>query len=280
MCFSTLDTSKVDSSILRVEHLTEPVASTQEEARRLLHAAPENRIPLAVIADEQVKGRGTNGRTWESGKGNLFLTMCIPMDTVPVLLTLLPLQIGVMVAQRVDRMLKEICHSDTTVSVKWPNDILLDDRKLAGILIESEIVGPTTWLLIGVGINVIVSPNLQGSPGKQIRAATSILEHCKRTEILPESTAAVLGLDLSDSLVRWTMDTSLDKHDKGAKVVKDWKSYAEFGKAYELRGEVQDENRGNHQGEVVISVDLQDDGQLLVRGEDGKERLLVADYLF
>ena len=61
------------------------------------------------------------------------------------------------------------------MSVKWPNVILLQNRKLAAILVESEIVGPTTWLLIGLGINVRVSPNLQGSPGKEIRAVTNIL---------------------------------------------------------------------------------------------------------
>ena len=82
MCFSTLDTTKVASSILRVEHLPEPVASTQEEARRFLHAASENHVPLAVIADGQGKGRGTNERAWESGKGILVLTICIPVYTV------------------------------------------------------------------------------------------------------------------------------------------------------------------------------------------------------
>ena len=135
-----------------------------EEARRFLHAAPENQIPLAVIADEQGKGRGTNERAWESRKGNLVLTICIPMNTVRF----------VDGATTPDR-----CHgcpkARAPVSVKWPNVILLENRKLAAILIESEIVGPTTWLLIGLGINAMASPNLQGSPGKEIRAATNSL---------------------------------------------------------------------------------------------------------
>ena len=56
--------------------------------------------------------------------------------------------------------------------------------------------------------------------------------------------------------------------------------FAEFGTVYQLRGDVQEEDAGRHQGEEVVTVDLHYDGQLRVRGQDGKERLLVADYMF
>lgn len=280
------------SPYLTFHHLKEPVASTQDEARRLLRErnnvdeASDNKC-LAVLADQQIQGRGTKGRNWEGGDrtGNLYLTVCVPMDRVPVVLTLLPLQVGVLVAQRVTRLL-QACQTKTSnhknvtqATVKWPNDVLVDDMKISGTLIENEILNGTSWLLVGVGVNVAFAPSLSKSPGMQVRGSTCVQDFCPGN-ILPQDTAAVLGLDLANSLVEWVVDREMTRSVKELMVIQDWKSFAEFGREYRMRGEVQDENAGTHKGETVVSVDIQYDGQLLVRGENGRERLLIADYMF
>lgn len=248
---------------------------------------------LAVIADSQLEGRGTQGRKWEGGGdrvGNLYLTVCIPYREIPVQMTLLPLQIAVLVAERAARVL-EACRLSSSrpkadsaqyespkVTVKWPNDVFINDGKLSGTLIESEIVQGTTWFLIGIGVNIAYAPDLAQSPGKSVRPATCLQEHCPE-QILPQTTAVAFGSDLVKGLVDWIQDKS-DKAQQEQIVIDRWKSFAEFGKKYEIRGDVDMEDSGKYVGETVTTVDIQNDGQLVVRGENGRQRLLIADYLF
>ncbi|GKY99588.1 hypothetical protein MPSEU_000913100 [Mayamaea pseudoterrestris] len=294
------------SHLIHWEHIKIPIQSTQDEARRLLHERaatvdvavdPQGDQPstlqpfLAVLADVQRQGRGTQGRHWEGGQGNetgnMYLTICIPYDEIPVQLTLLPLQIAVLIAERAKQML-DACdtmgddsHAKTPLSkvtVKWPNDVLIDDCKLSGTLIENEIVNNKTWFLIGIGVNVAFAPDLSQSPGRSIRPATCLQEHCRKS--LPSTAAAVLASDLAHALVDWVMDKAGDKQLREQKVIDRWKSFAEFGTRYVLRGDVENEENGSHSGEEVVTVDIQSDGQLRVQGENGCERLLIAEYLF
>jgi Biotin/lipoate A/B protein ligase family len=112
---------------ITIHHIKNRVVnSTQDEARRLLRETYEQQQQqqdqlqqadgatttttryLAVIADEQAQGRGTQGRAWEGGnrRGNLFITICVPMDEIPVKLTLLPLQIAVLIANQATKLLQ------------------------------------------------------------------------------------------------------------------------------------------------------------------------------
>ena len=297
----TCRVDNVSSENLIIHHFRDPVESTQDEARHLLlENKPSPNVPfLVAIADQQTSGRGTKGRTWEGGykTGNLFATICIPLEMIPVMPTLLPLQVAVLVAEETERALSN-CREGTLpegldearVRVKWPNDVLINERKLAGILIESETVGATTWLMVGIGTNIAFAPGLEDSPGKSARAATCIQEHCPTTKMedgksvtgkdQSKTGAYDFGVNLAQRLVEWITNVSLSKTQREREVVEKWKSFAEFGKTYELRGNVEEENEGAYQGEEVVSVGIQYDGQLLVRGQNGRDRLLVADYLF
>ena len=284
---------------MKIYHVKEPIASTQDEARRLLLQRNENTQPaddeqfIAVVADRQEAGRGTNGRTWESSAGNLYLTVGLPMTKIPVMLTMLPLQIAVLVAERAETILQHCGSSEESqpprVRVKWPNDVLLCDpkleydAKLSGTLIESVSVQNESWFLIGIGINVMHAPPLDKSPGKQIRPAVSLQSYCG--ENLPEHMALYLGTDLAYAVADWVITTnnnsSLSRTDANQAVLQAWKARAEFGKAYEIRSnDVGEEASDRYRGEQVIAVDIAPDGQLKIRGEDGKERLLVSDYFF
>ena len=126
----------------------ESVTSTQDEAHALAaQGAPHG---TAVAARIQSEGRGTRGRRWESGVGGLWLSVvCRPRGDVALAAT--GLRIGLALADLIDRFLPSM----TRISLKWPNDLLLSDRKLGGILVQARWQGETLgWMVAGVGINV------------------------------------------------------------------------------------------------------------------------------
>jgi biotin-[acetyl-CoA-carboxylase] ligase BirA-like protein len=249
------------SSNLVVHHLKYAVESTQDEIKRLLqdHDGTTN---LAVIADDQQKGRGTKGRSWVASQGNLYMTCAIAMDLIPISkITMLPLLSGVVVAE----CLAPYCLPNCRPTLKWPNDVLVDQRKIAGILIENYRVGQHDWWLVGIGVNVQSHPTQLLPEAKDFsltpRRATSLQEH---VTVLPK--AVELGTQIASNLIDSTL--TLDKDP--AAVLTRFKTWAEFGQSYAIR----------ESGEVVTVVDLHHDGRLRVIGGDGRERLLVSDYLY
>jgi hypothetical protein len=186
------------------------------------------------------------------------------------------------------------------VTVKWPNDVLVDQRKISGTLIETENVSygnfssyGTSWMLIGIGINVATAPRnfmSNNRPGKHIRPPCCIQDFCKssfntmdetHTTKLPSNTAIILGQDLASAIADWVLnDSTVDKDVQEERLIQQWRSFAEWGVHYELRGRVVDEEQGGYEGERVTTVNIERDGQLRIRGADGRERLLIADYLF
>ena len=101
---------------------------------------------LLVLADEQSAGRGRHGRTWSAPAGSSLLLSLLLRPVVPApSVSLLPLLTGLVLAETVGRYLPE-----TDVALKWPNDLLVDGRKAAGILVE----GADGAAVVGVGINV------------------------------------------------------------------------------------------------------------------------------
>ena len=134
--------------------------STNEEARRLALAGESG--PLWIVAREQTAGRGRRGRTWESQAGNLFATL---LTRAPqTIAAQLAFAAGLAVAAAVDAY-----SSRADVSLKWPNDVLLKDHKVAGILLES--LNPDT-LAIGIGINLAQYPEHTEFPAASIAALT------------------------------------------------------------------------------------------------------------
>ena len=101
---------------------------------------------LLVLADEQTAGRGRHGRTWSAPPGtSLLLSLLVRPVVPPASVSLLPLLAGLVLAETVARHLPE-----TDVALKWPNDLLVDSRKAAGILAE----GSAGAAVVGVGVNV------------------------------------------------------------------------------------------------------------------------------
>ena len=279
-------TARSLSRLVDIHHFTTtPIASTQDEARRLLPLHESTDRAMAVVADIQLEGRGTHGRTWERGTttttvpdGNLYMTVCVPMSKIPVTITLLPIKVAVMVAQSIQSVLTtgdaDASCPTAHVHVKWPNDVLINDSKVSGTLIESEIVAEagdtsaksTTWLLIGIGINVASHPDVPGA-----RAAASLAQFTTTATAVPS--AFDIGKQLAEDLAAWvyTADSNTEASTREGALLSSWRSMARLQEepGYTIRDT----------GETVTVQDIEADGRLRVRGKDGTIRHLVAEYL-
>jgi BirA family biotin operon repressor/biotin-[acetyl-CoA-carboxylase] ligase len=129
------------------------IDSTNEEARRL--AAAGERGPIWLRADRQTAGRGRRGRAWESPAGNLAATLLIVPGKPASECAQLSFVTAIAVADAASGFA-----ANAEIKVKWPNDVLANGRKLAGILLESASGGDgaLTFLAIGVGINLAHFP--------------------------------------------------------------------------------------------------------------------------
>lgn len=128
----------------------EEVGSTNEIAADwAAEGAPEGGV---VVAEYQATGRGRQGRTWSADKGrNLLFSVILRPELASDRLSLITVAAVVAVAEAVERFVTP--HRPT---IKWPNDVLLEDRKTCGILLESSLsgAGTGTVVVLGVGLNV------------------------------------------------------------------------------------------------------------------------------
>ena len=115
------------------------------------HAAAAEGAPsgLLVLADEQTAGRGRMGRVWESARGRgIWLTIVERPASIEAI-SVLSIRIGLAAASVLDPF------ADSSVQLKWPNDLYVRDRKLAGILIEARWHAERLdWIVVGFGLNV------------------------------------------------------------------------------------------------------------------------------
>lgn len=144
----------------------EAIDSTNEEARR--RAATGERGPLWIWAKHQTAGRGRRGREWESPEGNLMATLLLaPGVSAPEAARLS------FVAALAVHDLAAAYATRSAVRVKWPNDVLVDGKKVAGILLESSAeagVDILPWVAIGIGVNLIHAPPAAQYPATFIGA--------------------------------------------------------------------------------------------------------------
>jgi BirA family biotin operon repressor/biotin-[acetyl-CoA-carboxylase] ligase len=154
--------------------------STNARLRELAtQGAPHGTL---VTADEQTAGRGRQGRTWTAPPNTALLLSLLIRDPH----RLLPLAAGVAVADLAEQL-------DHPAQIKWPNDVLIDGRKVAGVLIEGR--PQEDWAILGIGLNVAIEPD-QFPPDLKTTAATLNLSPALIEEVLQR---------LLHTLARWTV---------------------------------------------------------------------------
>ncbi len=140
------------------------VDSTNEHAKRLL--AKGITQPTWIIAQRQTAGKGRQGHVWVSEMGNLFCTLILPIDVslsdAANLSFVSALAVGTVLESYVEMM---------DVTYKWPNDVLLNDQKVSGILLETDQRKDALALIIGIGMNI------QSSPKDVAYPATSLADY-------------------------------------------------------------------------------------------------------
>jgi BirA family biotin operon repressor/biotin-[acetyl-CoA-carboxylase] ligase len=129
------------------------VDSTNEEARRRAAAGEQRSLWIAAV--RQSAGRGRRGKAWQSSPGNLFATLLLRPEKPAGECA----QLSFVAALAVSDMLAAFA-PQASLALKWPNDVLAGERKIAGILLESESKadGTAAWLAVGIGVNLAVFP--------------------------------------------------------------------------------------------------------------------------
>lgn len=139
------------------------IGSTNTEA--LQRGRAGERGPLWIVARAQTEGRGRRGRTWSSPDGNLAASLLTTVNAPLSVGATLGFVAGLAVLRAIEN-----CTSGLAVTLKWPNDILADGRKLAGILLESESSEAPAAIVIGIGVNVLSAPDDVAFPAVSLNA--------------------------------------------------------------------------------------------------------------
>lgn len=119
---------------------------------------------LLLVALSQTAGRGRAGRSWLSGDGSLTFSLAWKFRLPLHALAGLPLAVGVALAETLAAL-------DVRVQLKWPNDVLKDGAKLAGVLIETQSGADGLWAVIGVGMNLSLPDELERQIGRPAASA-------------------------------------------------------------------------------------------------------------
>lgn len=185
MILHGIETGRESIPVLAFDELD----STNAEARRRAEAGETG--PLFITAAVQTAGRGRRGRAWDTSRGNLASTLLLTTDATPGQAAQLSF-----VAAFAIRDLAAAFVPESLVRMKWPNDVLVDGRKLSGILIESgRNASGALWLAIGMGVNLAHAPSTVERP------ATSIAAHLKAGIAAPPTPEEALAV-LSTAFVR------------------------------------------------------------------------------
>lgn len=126
------------------------VQSTNTKAINLIR---ENKLqPRLIVAKKQTKGKGTMGKKWVSKAGNLFISIYFDLS----INSIKSKEISILNPYIVRNILKKYCVKK--IKIKWPNDLLIEGKKICGILQEVISFNNKNYLIIGIGINTAHSP--------------------------------------------------------------------------------------------------------------------------
>jgi BirA family transcriptional regulator, biotin operon repressor / biotin---[acetyl-CoA-carboxylase] ligase len=173
-----------------VRHIAyETLGSTNAEA--LARARAGERGPLWITAKTQSAGRGRRGSTWVSAPGNFFATLLLTEPSAPAQAP----QLSFVVALALHDAVSEVApHLAPMLTVKWPNDLLLAGKKLAGILIEGD-SEKAFAVAIGVGVNCASHPADTAHPAMNLAAGGA--------QVSPERLLAALATAMQRRLTQW-----------------------------------------------------------------------------
>ena len=232
---------------IRYERVTE---STNDDAAALLgdpaHAG------LTIVAEEQTKGAGRKGRSWIASPGSALLMTTLAPGAIPSAnLWIVPFGVAICV-RRALRM------NGVRSQLHWPNDLLVQGKKIAGILCVSRVTGDRAWVAAGVGINVHRPPGADES-------ITPPPAFCD--DVNPAITRAALLRDLLLNYDVWHPMLAAPQ-----RIARLWERMARLPSPYRILKD------GDAEPIDVTALGLANDGGLVVQHEHGRrETIALAD---
>jgi BirA family biotin operon repressor/biotin-[acetyl-CoA-carboxylase] ligase len=239
----------------QVLHCFDELASTNDTAKQLAEEGAAH--GEVVIAERQTAGRGRRGRAWISPPGrNLYFSVVLRPDLPPQRAPEITLVASVALCHAVRR-------AGADAGIKWPNDLVVDDRKLCGILTEMA-ADPdrVQWVVLGAGVNLNTRP--EDFPEELRSIATSVA--AERGQPVPRALFAAAAFAL---LEEW-----LDRHAEGgfAAVRDEWRVLSDtLGREVRVTAEGR-EIRG-------LAEDVDESGALLVRTGGGLEAVRSGEVM-
>lgn len=151
--------------------LVDETGSTNADLVHACRMADWSDAVTARLAYRQTAGRGRLGRPWQ-GQAGLTFSVALPLPVPPARLAGLSLALGLAVAEALD----DCAPSAGRVRLKWPNDLQIDGRKLAGILIEAVPAGPgRAWAVIGIGLNLVRDAAMEAALDRPLAGVAELL---------------------------------------------------------------------------------------------------------
>jgi len=181
MSFDRLDIDRLlqSSLVAQVEYYA-TITSTNDRAKECAAGNPES-LPLLVVADEKTAGRGRGANRWWTGPGSLAFSVLFDAQSLQIprgQSPLVALAAGVAVTEAIAPRLPS-----RRVGIRWPNDVYVEDRKVAGVLVE---VPSERFIVVGIGLNT--NNTLAHAPVEVARTATTLRkltgECCDQTAVL------------------------------------------------------------------------------------------------
>lgn len=244
-------------------HGFDTVGSTNSEAARAAAAGDVGDVWFAALG--QTEGRGRRGRAWDTAHGNLAASLLVVPDAEPAVAATLGFVAGVALSQALSEVLPHGTvrvgidgaeTADGRIALKWPNDVLADGAKLAGILLEAQKRPDDRMaIVIGFGVNVVAAPSGLPYPATSIRDLG--------VDLSAETIFAALSDCWVDCFENWDNGRGV------AEVLERWRASA-AGIGTEVAV-----NRG---GDIVRGVfeTVDDAGRLIVRANDNQRIVITA----
>ncbi|AOY92066.1 biotin--[acetyl-CoA-carboxylase] ligase [Cupriavidus sp. USMAA2-4] len=170
--------------------LVEETGSTNADLTQACRQAAWSDTAMVRLAYRQTAGRGRQGRPWQ-GQAGMTFSVALPLPLAPARLSGLSLGVGLAVAEALAD-----CDAGlgAAVGLKWPNDLQIDGRKLAGILIESVPSGPQQlWAVIGIGLNLVRDAAMEAALGRQLSGVSERMAAFDPARDPTRLLAAILG---------------------------------------------------------------------------------------
>lgn len=234
--------------------LRDSVGSTSDEAKAMAAAGASH--GTLVWAREQTAGRGRLDRQWQSPRGNLYTSCILRPDVAPARAA----ELGFVAALAMAETVRTVLPAQVRVALKWPNDVLVDGGKVAGILLEAQSgsKGTVDWLVLGMGINIVAAPDNTPYRAVALQPLGAVADAALVLELLYGALAERLG--------DW-------QRDGFAGIRTRWLTLARgLGDMIEVR-----------QGNGIVGgrfIDLDPDGALVLETQAGRQRITTGDVHF